>query len=113
MSGDIKAKIGTKLSETEQKALDPKKVGKMQGKHPKADVEAQYTSLQVCPYCSCVGYGQKVRPSTCTSLATAAAGSSRPDISCSAVISIPLVQKIRHVNPPSAAFKGNDFVRAS
>jgi hypothetical protein len=59
MSGDIKAKIGTKLSETEQKALDPKKVGKMQGKHPKADVEAQYTSLQVCPYCSCVGYSQE------------------------------------------------------
>ena len=45
MPGEIKAKIGTKLSETEQKGLDPKKVGKMQGKHPKADVEAQYTAI--------------------------------------------------------------------
>jgi hypothetical protein len=62
MSGEIKAKIGTKLSETEQKGLDPKKVGKMQGKHPKADVEAQYIALEACPYCGCVGYGQEIRP---------------------------------------------------
>ena len=56
---EIKAKIGTKLTEAEVKAADPKKIGKLQAKHPKADVEAQYPAIQVCPYCGCVGYGDE------------------------------------------------------
>jgi len=59
MTGEIKAKIGKKLSDDEVKKIDPKAVGKLQAKHPKADVEAQYTAIQVCPYCGCVGYGNE------------------------------------------------------
>jgi hypothetical protein len=58
MATEIKGKIGTKLSETEQKGLDPKKIGKLQAKHPKADVEKEaYVAGQVCPYCGCFGWG--------------------------------------------------------
>lgn len=57
MAGEIKVKIGTKLSEAEEKDLDPKKVGKLQAKHPKADVEKEaYLTLQACPYCGCAGW---------------------------------------------------------
>ena len=59
MASEIKDKIGTKISEAEQKGLDPKKVGKLQGKHPKGgDVEAQAAlAFQVCPYCGSAGWG--------------------------------------------------------
>ena len=57
MAGEIKVKIGTKLSEAEEKSLDPKKVGKLHAKYPKADVEKEaYSDLWVCPYCGCAGY---------------------------------------------------------
>jgi len=54
---EIKAKIGKKVTDAEVKEADPKKIGKLQAKHPKADVEAEYLAVQVCPYCGCVGYG--------------------------------------------------------
>ncbi len=59
MAREIKAKIGTKVSDADKKGIDPKKIGKLQGKHPKADVEAEYLAIQVCPYCGCVGYGDE------------------------------------------------------
>jgi hypothetical protein len=31
----------------------------MQAKHPKGAVQAQYTAIQVCPYCGCIGYGEE------------------------------------------------------
>ena len=61
MASEITAKIGKKLSDKEQKELDPKKVGKLQATHPKSDVQAQYMQAvtQVCPYCGCVGWGEE------------------------------------------------------
>jgi hypothetical protein len=57
MASEIMAKIGKKLSDDEKKKVDPKEVGKLQAKPPKAPVEGQYMAAQVCPYCGCVGYG--------------------------------------------------------
>jgi hypothetical protein len=58
MSNEITAKIGTKLSEAEQRAVDPKKVGWSQAQPPKASVQGQlYTcGCQVCPYCGCASW---------------------------------------------------------
>jgi len=59
MASEIK--IGKKLSEDEEKKVDPAEVGKLQAQPSKAQVEGQYTAIQVCPYCGCVGYGQESR----------------------------------------------------
>lgn len=59
MASEIKAKVGTKMSEAEQKALDKSKVGKIQGAHPKGEVEAEYSAFQICPYCGCGGWGSE------------------------------------------------------
>ena len=59
MSGEIKAKIGTKLSETEQKGTRPEKGRQDARQTPESRCRAQYTAIQVCPYCGCVGYGQE------------------------------------------------------
>ncbi len=59
MSKEVKAKVGTKMTEAEQKAVDQKQVGKLQSQHPKTDVEAEYRALQICPYCGCTGWGDE------------------------------------------------------
>ena len=54
---EVKVNLGTKLSEQEQQATDMTKVTKLTAQ-PSGDVAGQdYTAVQVCPYCGCVGYG--------------------------------------------------------
>jgi hypothetical protein len=59
MANEITAKIGTKLSEAEDKALDPREIGRVHAQPPKADVQAQWdeANLTICPYCGCAGRG--------------------------------------------------------
>ena len=56
MSNEITAKIGKKLSEAEQKAVDPKEVGRSQAQPPKVDLQDQGTVLWICPYCGCANW---------------------------------------------------------
>jgi Rieske Fe-S protein len=59
MSDEIRAKIGTKLTEEEKRAVDLKNVAELKSTPEQPPVEGQswYTAVQVCPYCGCVGYG--------------------------------------------------------
>jgi hypothetical protein len=59
MANEVKAKVGTKLSDAEVKALDPKDVGRMSAQPKKLPVEGQWVHqvYQICPCCGCGGYG--------------------------------------------------------
>ena len=59
MSDEIRAKIGTKLTDEEKRAVDLKNVAALTASPEQPPVEGQswYTAVQVCPYCGCVGYG--------------------------------------------------------
>lgn len=59
MSDQIRAKIGTKLTEEEKRSVDLKSVAALNATPEQPPVEGQmwYTAVQVCPYCGCVGYG--------------------------------------------------------
>jgi len=57
-SREIKAKVGTRLTDAEVKALDPKEIGRMHAQPKDKEVEAQlFRAAQVCPCCGCVGWG--------------------------------------------------------
>ena len=57
MAQEIKANLGTKLTEEEEKNLDKSKVGTLSAQ-PSDMVAAQWhAAMQICPYCGCVGYG--------------------------------------------------------
>jgi len=56
---EIKATIGTKMSDAEQSAVDPKDVGKLAQTPAKAPVEAQSQAFQICPYCGAGGWGNE------------------------------------------------------
>jgi hypothetical protein len=51
MAKEIKVKIGGILTEAEAKASDPSKIGTTQAGHPKTDVEPEFESLRICPFC--------------------------------------------------------------
>jgi hypothetical protein len=59
MANEIKAKVGTKLTDAEVKALDPKDIGRLAAQPKKTAVEGQwdYVGYQICPYCGCAGTG--------------------------------------------------------
>jgi hypothetical protein len=56
-SKETKVKVGTKLTDAEVKALNPKDVGNLYAQPKKAGVEGQYYigTYQICPYCGCIG----------------------------------------------------------
>jgi hypothetical protein len=55
---EIKIKVGSKLTDAEVKAIDPKDIGRLYAQPKKAGVEGQsYLAYQRCPYCGCVGTG--------------------------------------------------------
>jgi hypothetical protein len=55
---EVKANLGTKLSEQEQQSVDMTKVVRLTAQ-PQGDTVAgqDYMALQICPYCGCSGYG--------------------------------------------------------
>jgi hypothetical protein len=58
MPQEIKANLGTRLSEAEEQAVDASKVGALTSQPKDPGVVGQaYVAMQVCPYCGCVGYG--------------------------------------------------------
>ena len=58
MADEISVKVGTKLTDAEVKAIDPKDIGRLYAQPKKAGVEGQsYLAYQRCPYCGCVGTG--------------------------------------------------------
>jgi hypothetical protein len=55
---EVKANLGTKLSEQEQQNVDMSQAVRLTAQPPGTGVVGQdYTAVQVCPYCGCVGYG--------------------------------------------------------
>jgi len=55
-SKEVKVKVGTKLTDAEIKALDPKDIGKLYAQPKKAGVAGQdYLGYVICPYCGCSG----------------------------------------------------------
>jgi hypothetical protein len=56
---EIKANLGTKLSDQEQQGVDMGKVVRLTAQPSGSGVAGQYTAVQVCPYCGCVGYGEE------------------------------------------------------
>jgi Rieske Fe-S protein len=58
-SKEIKVKVGTKLTDAEVKALNPKDIAKLYAQPKKSGVEGQYNYVgyQICPYCGCSGTG--------------------------------------------------------
>jgi Rieske Fe-S protein len=57
MAQEIKANLGTKLTEEEEKTVDKSNAG-MLSAQPRDMVAPQwYSAVQVCPYCGCIGYG--------------------------------------------------------
>lgn len=64
MSNEIKIRVGTKLSEAERKAVDPKEVGWSQAQPPKADLQGQmYTcGCSHCPHCGCFNWDSSPTP---------------------------------------------------
>jgi Rieske Fe-S protein len=59
MSEEIRAKIGTKLTDEEKRSVDSKSIADLQAQPEQSPVEGQmwYRAVQVCPHCGCVGYG--------------------------------------------------------
>jgi hypothetical protein len=58
MATEVKANLGKKLTEQEQKAVDRNKAVQLRPTPKDAPVQGQeYLEMQVCPYCGCVGYG--------------------------------------------------------
>jgi len=56
---EVKANLGTKLTDEEEKNADKSKASKLTPQ-PKAAVAGQdYMAVQICPYCGCVGYGDE------------------------------------------------------
>jgi len=55
---EFKVKLGTRLSNAEAKALDPKDIGRLYAQPRKVEIEAEaVTAYRLCPYCGCVGTG--------------------------------------------------------
>jgi hypothetical protein len=58
MAREVKANLGTKLTEEEEKNVDLSKAIRLTAQPQSPAVMAQdYMAVQVCPYCGCVGYG--------------------------------------------------------
>jgi hypothetical protein len=58
MAKEVRANLGTRLTEEEEKAVDINKVVKLTAQPNDTVVAGQdYVAVQVCPYCGCVGYG--------------------------------------------------------
>jgi hypothetical protein len=53
---EITVRIGTRLTDAEIRAIDPRDIGRLQAQPPKPDVEGQIFACScffVCPYCGC------------------------------------------------------------
>ena len=59
MSYEITARLGTRLTDAEVEALDPKDICLLQAQPRRSAVEGQadYVGYQICPYCGCSGTG--------------------------------------------------------